>query len=376
MPRDDLPELIEGIYAAAAGEQSWASVAERLRQVVAADTAALLWCDAAGPAVLGMLGFGADSQRRYVQHFHAHDPWAQSGWRIVEASRRSGTLRAAVLGPEIVAEDAFRRSEFYNDYGRSVGNFHLLGAMQPVDAAATLLIGLHRPERANPFGEEQRALLDALLPHLRRGLDLWSRLGVAAGTGAAAALDAIADGAVLVDGDLRVLHLNAAAEAMARRGAIRLVAEGSATRLVAPRREHQARLAILVRAVALGGEEGGGVPLRPPQGPAVAGMVMRLPTRLGPSAGARRATGRALVLLRDVSRPPTLAPHLVMDLFGLTPAEAAVALAAAAGETAEAIARERRASVNTVRAQIRAALAKCGAANLRELTRLLVRLDP
>ena len=69
-------------------------------------------------------------------------------------------------------------------------------------------------------------------------------------------------------------------------------------------------------------------------------------------------------------------PALLCDLYGLSPAEAAVALAAASGMTADGIAAVRGASVNTVRRQIRMALEKTGAGSLRDLTGLLGALAP
>jgi DNA-binding CsgD family transcriptional regulator len=63
---------------------------------------------------------------------------------------------------------------------------------------------------------------------------------------------------------------------------------------------------------------------------------------------------------------------VLQQLFGLTAAEAVVALAA--GRSAEEIAAERRVSVPTVCTQIRQILAKIGALHLCDLVRLLAGL--
>jgi DNA-binding CsgD family transcriptional regulator len=65
-----------------------------------------------------------------------------------------------------------------------------------------------------------------------------------------------------------------------------------------------------------------------------------------------------------------VAPAL-QQLFALTAAEAGVALALAAGRSAEEIAAERSVSLPTVRTQIRQILEKTGAMHLRDLGRLL-----
>jgi DNA-binding CsgD family transcriptional regulator len=162
---------------------------------------------------------------------------------------------------------------------------------------------------------------------------------------------------------------------MAARGGVCLVRDGAVTRLSASHREDAAALERRIRAVALLGAAGGAVGLRRSDRPALVAMVMPLPARAwGGGSGVR--AGRALVLLRDPAVPAVPPPELLLDLYALTPAEAAVVLGAASGATAEAIAALRGVSANTVRRQIRAALEKTGAANLRDLTRLLGTLTP
>ena len=58
------------------------------------------------------------------------------------------------------------------------------------------------------------------------------------------------------------------------------------------------------------------------------------------------------------------------DLFGLSTAEAAVAVALLGGKTAEDVARVRQVSLDTVRSQIRTVLNKSEATNLRDLERI------
>jgi DNA-binding CsgD family transcriptional regulator len=60
-----------------------------------------------------------------------------------------------------------------------------------------------------------------------------------------------------------------------------------------------------------------------------------------------------LVLITDPADTPVRAGQALQQLFALTAAEAGVALALAAGHSAEAIAAERQVSLSTVRTQIR-----------------------
>jgi DNA-binding CsgD family transcriptional regulator len=61
----------------------------------------------------------------------------------------------------------------------------------------------------------------------------------------------------------------------------------------------------------------------------------------------------------------------LMDMFGLTRAEAAILPALIAGETTSAVARALGLSTHTVRTHVRAVLAKTQAANLRALAMLV-----
>jgi DNA-binding CsgD family transcriptional regulator len=106
--------------------------------------------------------------------------------------------------------------------------------------------------------------------------------------------------------------------------------------------------------------------------PPLAVLVAPLPTRLHPAPAL--APSLALVLITDPADSPILAAQALQQLFGLTAAEAGVALALVAGRSAEEIAAERGVSVPTVRTQIRQLLAKTGALHLRDLVRLLAGL--
>jgi DNA-binding CsgD family transcriptional regulator len=106
--------------------------------------------------------------------------------------------------------------------------------------------------------------------------------------------------------------------------------------------------------------------------PPLAVLVAPLPTRLHPATAL--APSLALVLITDPADNPVPAAQALHQLFGLTAAEAGVALALVAGRSAEEIAAERRVSVPTVRTQIRQILAKTGALHLRDLMRLLAGL--
>ena len=386
MPHDEPPDIAELAYEAALGGIDWQAVGEALKTLLRANTASL-WAGQPSGGGIDMLyaaNIPQEATRDYVAYYHSRDPWTHGF--LSSGASAPGTLPSSVLGAQILPDSTFRRSEFYQDFARGIGLFHLLGAVTPLGRAGGMFIGFHRPENAPPFGTAEREALDALLPHLRRALRLRYRLQQAAPSpaerAAAAALHALPLAALVSDAEGQVLTANPAAEALLQSGrglALRREAPPPARpRLTAGWKAEDIALARLIQSVALGCVQGASLALSPPPGSGAGPLVLLatpLPARL--DAGAPAAPRRArhvLLLLRDLGRPAPPDPALLAHLFGLTEAEALVACALLGGRTAEAVAEARGVGLPTIRAQIRSILEKTGAHGLRDLERILATL--
>lgn len=388
--------LTEEIYDAAAGGTPWIAVERGLRGLLGAGTTTLLLGDhAAGRTdLLWREGFSDADIRLYQGHYRHVDLWTTRTAAAVATTLRQGgspPIEVIIGGERRVPDAEYLRSEFYNDFGRARGLRHVIGTVVPLGEAGLMPVALHRPDGAPPFAETERRILGQAVPHLRRAMQLRHRLRDAAGTAGLAALDALATGVLAVDGEMRVVMANLRAEVLAgqpgagiRLQRARLLAGGGEagirTVVAARHRAEDARLAALVRAVAAGQGEGGAVRLTAEDGTAsLAVLVGPLPRRLAtPGAeGGGRVPGQALLMLRDLSPrlPVPPRPALLRDLFGLSRAEAEVACALAGGATKEAVAGQRGLKPTTVRTQVRSILAKTGAANLRDLERVLAGLE-
>lgn len=393
MSQARLLTLTERIYDAASGGLPWTAVGDGLKALVGAHSAALIAGDVLqGQAeVLCHPEIPEDAAVAYRQHYRYVDLWMTRAARAV-ATGALDRPRVLVSGEMLVPDNEFLRSEFYCDFGQRLGLRYIVGTVVPLGQAGLMPIGLHRPADKPPFGASERRLLEAVLPHLRRGMQLRHRLAgaeLAAGVSpGAAALDALAMGVLVVDAELRVWLANAAAEGLAngpaaalrlRRATGAALAAGPGTVATPVFRGDGDALAALVRRTAAEGHSGGAIRLRDADGEgALAVLVMPLPRRLAGTAedGFGRVTGRALLLLRPVdgrSQPPRV--ELLHDLFGLTRAEAEVARALLGGNTKRAVAAMRGVGETTIRAQVRAVLEKTGSTNLRDLERLLAGLQ-
>ena len=392
MSQGRLLALTEEIYDAAAGSTPWAAVGGGLKALVGARSASLMAGDfLAGRAeILCHADIPEEAAIAYRRHYRHVDLWTNRAAQVLARGAGAGPPRVSASGELLVPDAEFLRSEFYCDFGRHYGLRYVVGTVVQLGEAGAMPIGLHRPEGMARFGTAEKRLLEAVLPHLRRALQLRHRLDGAAASVAppgTAALDALSMGVLVVDAELRVLVVNAAAEAMTagagaalrlRRAVGMEHGAAAATTAEAGHRGDRAALAELVRATALGGRSGGAVRLRDATSiPALAALVMPLPRRLSdaPGAGMGRTADRALVLLRELAAAPSAPPvDLLRVLFGLTRAEAEVARALAGGATKRAVADARGLREATVRTQVRAVLDKTGAANLRDLERLLAGL--
>jgi DNA-binding CsgD family transcriptional regulator len=82
----------------------------------------------------------------------------------------------------------------------------------------------------------------------------------------------------------------------------------------------------------------------------------------------------ALILITDLDSRPELLGKRLAELFGLTPAEACLAVALAGGKRLEDVAEERGVRMPTLRTQLRAILDKTGTRRQADLMRLIVGL--
>jgi DNA-binding NarL/FixJ family response regulator len=107
----------------------------------------------------------------------------------------------------------------------------------------------------------------------------------------------------------------------------------------------------------------------------LAAIVDPLPLSLAAVAQpAGRGQSLVLITLRDLSATSDSAASHLMDLFGLTAAEAGIVPQLLAGDSVSLIAQSRGVAVSTVKAQAAKVLAKTGAANLRALATMIAAL--
>jgi DNA-binding CsgD family transcriptional regulator len=210
-----------------------------------------------------------------------------------------------------------------------------------------------------------------LVPHMRRSLDLGFRIeGYRALQRADyGVLDRLSVGVILLDRRQRVVYANAAARALdSDKGPLRLRNAIVATQSPS----HSQRLSELVRMALMNAPTGSmSIPRR---GDASRLTILVSSVRgrdIGRFADLRMPDAAVLLFIIDPANRGGIPLAWIMDAYGLTPAEARVALCAASGATIPETARRLNVSVNTVKTHLTKVFAKTGTSRKTELARLM-----
>lgn len=369
----EFSSIIGDIYEAGSSDCGWIAVAKKLFNCLGADAGTLRLTHPGGRSV-NVFELSAESESTYSDYYGHIDPIRAAMTKFEPTGDWS---RAVALSADLVDDAVYRKSEFYNDFAIPNGQRHMLvGAVGDRDHTA---IGFFRD--SCEFSERDKTVLSTLLPHIQRAIQLSQRLRRAEQQARVgyAAFEALHGSAIVVDADLNVLYANStASRTLSRRGQPIAIKSGShatsASRLIVGNREKADQLRALVENASHGGP-GGAIRLELDSDnedriDQLGIFVSPQPPQFSAHEIAFGEQAPVLILITELSRPSAPKPSLLSDLFGLSIAEGAVALALMGGQTAEVVARERDVSLETVRSQIRTVLRKTDATNLRDLERI------
>jgi DNA-binding CsgD family transcriptional regulator len=370
MPPDDEAHLIEAIYDAALDSAILDDVLARLRARLQASISILFADDSAGPVPWHFHGFEPKIFEAYNDYYHHVDIYRRG--LVTKQLLRSGAVFA---GEQIVDEATVRSSAFVNELLRPNDFGPVCGSpLHVTPDGAFVELTFYRAADSQPFAAEDLDFLMTIVPHFGRAARLRLRLEQEARPPAWTfeLLDGLPWGFVLLDAKQKPVFVNREAERILRMAdGLRLDRRG----LYADHPEDAQRLrCVLAGAVAKVGDivrPAADTQIRRPSGarPLVLTVVpIGRCTRDGIGAGSVRA---AVHIVDPASRPVTTADRL-RACFGLTPAEAVLAQALAAGRSLHEYADEARVTCETARWRLKQILAKTDTHRQAELVRLLL----
>ncbi|MDB5949686.1 MAG: Transcriptional regulator, LuxR family protein [Massilia sp.] len=354
-PVDRLGPVINSLYDAALGDAGWQHIAAAI--AAAFDSTSVVLKTYGGEAepqlssVTDNLRIPARDQA-WADYWHANDLWVERSSRL--------PVGQVFTSQRLMPDAQFERTCFYQDWTRRLDIYHMVGVLFSMGDGKTGVLGVHRLRGAGAYGQADCRQLNALYPHVRRALGLRGRLqaGALARGAALAALACLETAVLVVDASRTVLYANDAAERLVAAGVVCI----RARRLCVGDQGLNDRLACLVREAAC--TAAGEVHL--PGAAMALPRAGRLPVTLLVSpwhatwAPAAIAQAAAMVFLRDPEASNPAGSATLRELFGLTPAEAAVAVAVGEGKSLEQIASMLSVGLGTVRTHVKKALAKTG----------------
>lgn len=263
-------------------------------------------------------------------------------------------------------------TRFYDNWVVPQGVAFASGAIVLREGPWLTQMMLQRTPRQRPFTRPELALFNLLMPHLQRAIQMRQRFAeLQMGQDMlAGGLDLIAMPTILLDEFSRVALCNHAAQRLLAGRRDLWVENGhlfSRTGAVTQRLNLE-----ITKAIYASHGGGGDLPevvLLPRLGKRDL-MLLISPMRRG-GGGAPRASG-ALLFAFDPEAAPAVQAELVQRLFGLSDAEACLAVALCAGRTLEEASVERGTTLNTVRSQLKSIFGKTGTNRQADLVSVLL----
>jgi DNA-binding CsgD family transcriptional regulator len=360
--------LLDAVYDAATDQQLWRSVLTQIADLTGSQ-GGVLFGQSFGAATVYFDYNGRLSEECTAVYKERH---VQNPWNVAMESQPVGRV---VLSDSVVPLVSLQQSLFFDEVLRPQDVAH--NAMVALAAKNDFLVAFNicRSLRQGPIGDHARALLEQLVPHMRRSIGLGFRIDGyrAMQQGEYRVLDRLSSGVVLLDRRARILYANAAARALdTSDGPLRLRDRTVATHLSS----HAQRLGSLIRA-ALGGVPASSMSVpRLHDGQLLTILVLSVRGQdVGRLADLRMPDAAVLLFIVDPANRAGVSPTLIMDAYGLTPAEARVALATSSGLGIPEAALQLSLSPNTIKTHLRRVFAKTGTAGQGELTRLMTSLN-
>lgn len=360
--------VVDG-FADAAFEGDWYAALQRFAEACGARTGQLIGL---GEQSTVPFNLATNVDPQLLTDFVALDGGNPAVNPRVRAGNEAPVLKV-LAESDFISADEHRRHRHYEEFARPHDIPYI--CLTSLVKQPGMLIGLAvcRSQRQGHIGAEERRVFETIAPHVRTAVRTQMLLDGQGAAVMAGAMESLSLAAFVCDRDGRVVALTTQAEDEVRDGRYLRLREGqlraglatesralqqaiasAATGLLQPGAPHAQALLLHSRS--------------PEQAPLLV-EVLPLSRRIEAFGFSTRAL---VVVRRNRRRPQTLA--ILQQAFGLTAAEADVALQLAAGERVETIAAIRGVAASTVRSQVRSLFAKFGVRSQLELTAIVSKL--
>ena len=359
-----LSDLIGAVYDAAIDPSVWESAIVRIADFVGGCGAALFCKDAGAYHAASLHSFGYRKPLP-VALFRQIYPAAQGHFL--------GDLEVPIATTDLIPFEDFTQTELYRQWAEPQGIVDFLSAVVDRTAISTAIFGIFRHKRNGIVDDQARRQMSLVAPHIRRSVLIGRMFEFKAAEVATFVdtLDGLAAGMFLVDASARLIHANAAGNAILAASDILSLASG---RLVAGDAQVDRALRDVFVAAGQGdaalGSKGIAIPLVGRDGERYVAHALPL------TSGARRRAGViytavAALFIRKADLAVPTAPHAIGSAFKLTPTELRVLLAIVEVGGIPEVATAFGVADTTIRTHVSRLFEKTGTARQADLVKLV-----
>lgn len=368
IPEQRILELVGRLYDASVNPELWSAFIEGVTEALQAKEACL-FVQSLHPIRGHVVASNVDPEaaRLYNEYYSSINPWIIRGAHLIHTGN--------VITDHWLPKSELIRTEFYTDFLRKYNVYYAVDAVLFKHESLTGNLAAHRAKTAKPFGKDEVKLLQLLMPHLQRAVQLQQRLfGLESQHEALTdVLDRLPQAIILLDQKGRVLLVNRGAHAILKqRDGLTLSKEGV---LCASDPNRTAALRDLIEgavhtSLRQGLSPGGALRL-----PRLSGArplsILVTPIGIGGSLPLA-VRSAAVVFVSDPESRLETDEQVISRLHGLTGAEAKLAAVLMQGKSMERAAEELQVSLNTARTHLKRIFGKTGTRRQGELVRLLL----
>ena len=379
METDHAADMLAGFYTAGAGLSDWRSALEPLRQHVGAHRVMLLGLSRSNPSP-GLVFEAGEAGLDNAQNAACPDEPDGLRWqRLMELPRGEWLHCNENQGGGCARHDPWCRNPCQLPQPSRISYCKLLDT----DQQAVLWAVWHGSQAHSPRPAADDEHTRFLLAHLAKALGLYLRDQEARSTAAAAleVLHHLRQPMLLVDRERRIHFINHTARQLFDKGTLLQNRQGT---LQCTNAHDNLRLAQALQDLPLN------TPLHPTcDGASARKSVVRLTPGKGlsgpaalcisplrPNKATAQGPGMALLTAHDPAMRQPLDAQLAADIWGLSPAEARVAIGVAQGHSLAELARSTGLSLSTLRSQVQSAMVRTDTHRQADLVSLILQAPP
>jgi DNA-binding CsgD family transcriptional regulator len=369
----DALKLIDHAYDATLAPDRWHVMIEKFIAILGANTGILRQVNYNSGAVglFSTVGYDPKLKQAYRDHFVHLD--------IFAPTLKHSRIGEMIHGDSAVPWSQQRTTEFYNDYMYPQGGRYVLGGTLARDSQHNLLFALQRTQTQGDFTQDHMQLIQLVTPHIARAVQIHRQLQAVTTQKhwALSALNRLKTGVILLNYQGRPEFVNRAADRLMSDCGCVIADDGVLlTNVTDTLKLH--RLITDAAACATGRHRfvsdnamTTNVTVNTPEH-SIRIQAVPLSRNLSDHVWNLGASDSCVALFITPANCSLLNSHNLLEQYGLTTAEAKLAILIAEGIDLESAAKRLCVSVQTVRSQLKSIFAKTHVSRQAELVALLL----